>query len=207
MRVWIVAHNAVVEEAWKSAESVLPMTFDVIVRGDAARSAEANLVGWLAEHHAALQSRLQALRGRAELGVQILWNAGKLTANEAAVAKDPGIPPRGRAYFAHHKLLREHREQLERSEEADFRRYCENLSVLADDVQINKSQALKGKRMVLNLSLLAAQAAIARVGAYLEEVSQEPGVEVRFTEPWPPYSFTGTFGNLKDSVRDQEDIA
>ena len=34
VRGWIAAHNAVVEEAWKSAGTVLPMSFDVIVRGD-----------------------------------------------------------------------------------------------------------------------------------------------------------------------------
>ena len=72
---WIAAHNAVIEEAWKSAGTVLPMSFDVIVRGDSGHSAEANVAGWLEEHHAALRSRLQALRGRVEVGVQILRDA------------------------------------------------------------------------------------------------------------------------------------
>jgi gas vesicle protein GvpL/GvpF len=207
VRGWIAAHNAVVEEAWKSAASVLPMSFDVIVRGDPGRSAEANLVGWLSEHHPALRSRLQALKGRAEVGVQILWDIGKLTADETARRQAPGIRPRGRAYFAREQHRRELREQLEQRADADCRRYCENLDALADDVRLNTPRPVKGKRMVLNLSLLAGRAAIARVGDYLEGVSQEPGVEVRFTGPWPPYSFAGTFGTLKDNVGEQEDSA
>ena len=55
--------------------------------------------------------------------------------------------------------------------------------------------------MVLNLSLLVARLAVAPIGEYLERVSQEPGVEVRFTGPWPPYSFAGSFGTVEDSGR------
>ena len=94
VRGWIAAHNAVVEEAWESADSVLPMSFDVIVGGDAVRSAEANLIGWLTEHHAALRGRLRALEGRAEVGVQVLWNLETLAGAPAADA--PGRR-RGRA--------------------------------------------------------------------------------------------------------------
>ena len=42
--------------------------------------------------------------------------------------------------------------------------------------------------MLLNLSCLAAAPAKA-LGAVLEEIRTAPGVRVRFTGPWPPYSF------------------
>ena len=201
VRAWVAAHNTVVEEAWQSAESVLPMSFDVIVTGDADRSAEANLVGWLGEHHAALRSRLQALKGRAEMGVQILWNTDSITASEAIVAEASAIPARGRAYFARQQLRRQLRTELERKAESDCRRYLENLAALADDVQVGKPRPVKGRQMVLNLSLLVARLAVGPIGEYLERVSQEPGVEVRFTGPWPPYSFAGSFGTVEDSGR------
>ena len=51
--------------------------------------------------------------------------------------------------------------------------------------------------MILNLSLLLRRDAIPRLGDYLETVSQEQAVEVRFTGPWPPYSFTGAFGSVE----------
>ena len=52
--------------------------------------------------------------------------------------------------------------------------------------------------MILNLSLLTDQVGVQRVGDYLERVSQESGAEVRFTGPWPPYSFAGAFARLKE---------
>lgn len=198
VRGWIAAHNAVVEEAWGCAGSVLPMSFDVIVRDDAERTAEANLVGWLAEHHAALRDRLQAVEGRAEVGVQILWNIESLITSVAIDAQAAEAPARGRAYFARQQLRRQLKEQLEPKAEADSRRYLEHLAALAEDVQVNKPRPVKGRQMVLNLSLLVARAAVSRVGEYLEGVSREPGVEVRFTGPWPPYSFAGTFGTIGD---------
>jgi hypothetical protein len=199
VRGWIAAHNAVIEEAWKSAGTVLPMSFDVIVRGDSGRGAEANVAGWLSEHHAALRSRLQALRGRVEVGVQILRDAedSAAAAAPAGAAESASLRPRGHAYFARHQRQREQRERLELQAEAAFRRHGEMLATLVDDVQVNRPRPVRGKMMVLNLSLLTDQAGVARVGDYLEQVSQGTGTEVRFTGPWPPYSFAGTFARLK----------
>ena len=194
VRGWIAAHNAVVEEAWESAASVLPMSFDVIVRGDAGRSAEANLSGWLLEHHAGLRGRLQALEGRAEVGVQVIWHIETQPGSGPADTQTPVSPARGRDFFVRQQFQRQARAQFERKAEAACRRYCENLAPLADDMQVNKPRPVQGRQMVLNLSLLVARPAISRVGEYLEGVSLEPGVEVRFTGPWPPYSFAGAFG-------------
>ena len=195
---WIAAHNAVIEEAWKSAGTVLPMSFDVIVRGDSGRSAEANVADWLEEHHAALRRRLQALRGRVEVGVQILHDVENPAAGEAGEAESPQVRPRGHAYFARHQRRREQRERLEREAEAVHRRHGEMLAALVDDVHVNKPRPVLGKMMVLNLSLLTDQAGLLRVGDYLEQVSQETDAEVRFTGPWPPYSFAGTFARPEE---------
>jgi Gas vesicle synthesis protein GvpL/GvpF len=199
VRGWIAAHNAVIEEAWKSAGTVLPMSFDVIVRGDAGRSAEANVVGWLDEHHAALRARLQALRGLVEVGVQILHGAeAEAGAGAGAGAGDgAGACPRGHAYFARHQLRREQRERLGRTAAAAFGRHGEMLAALASDVQVNRPRPAPGKIMVLNMSLLADSDGVRRIGDYLERVRKEAGTDVRFTGPWPPYSFgdmSGEFG-------------
>jgi len=199
VRGWIASHNAVVEEAWESAGSVLPVSFDVIVTGDAQRSAQANLVGWLDERYAALRGRLRALEGRAEVGVQVLWDTEELTASCGIGPLAPAVPARGRAYFACQQQRRDLRDQLDRRAEADCGRYMENLAALADDVRTNKVRPAKGRQMVLNLSLLVPRVTIPRIGEYLEEVSQEPGVEVRFTGPWPPYSFAGPAGTVEDN--------
>ena len=204
VRRWIVAHDAVVQEAWERAGSVLPVSFDVIVRGDGNRNAEASLVGWLEEHYEELRAHLQALEERAEVGVQILWDLETLATSMVIGAEAAGAPARGHAYFARQQLRRQLREQLGARAEVDSRRYFEHLAALADEVQVNKPRPVKGRQMVLNLSLLVTRAAISRVGEYLEGVSREPGVEVRFTGPWPPYSFAGTFGTIGDGVAERK---
>ena len=78
------------------------------------------------------------------------------------------------------------------------------LAALVDDVQVNRPRPVRGKMTVLNLSLLTDQAGVLRVGDYLEQVSQETDAEVRFTGPWPPYSFAGTFAKLKENCRTSE---
>jgi hypothetical protein len=200
VRGWIAAHNAVVEEAWGSADSVLPMGFDVIVAGAAGRSAEANLIGWLGEHYPALRERLRALAGRAEVGVQVLWNLEALDGTPAASSPGPEPRARGHAFFAEQQHRRQLRDQLVRKADADSSRYFGQIAALADDVQVNEPRQIKGhqpRQMILNLSLLLARDSIPRLGDYLETVGREQAVEVRFTGPWPPYSFTGSFGSVE----------
>jgi hypothetical protein len=194
VRGWVAAHNAVVEEAWATAGSVLPMSFDVIVSGGHGRTARANLTRWLGEHHAALRDRLRALEGRAEVGVQVLWAAAGAATPDTAQAAGPA---RGREFFARQQRRRQAREEFEQQAAQHRRRYLADLATLAEEVHVNEPRPVQGKVMVLNVSLLVAKAAIPRVGGYLEGAGQDPGVEVRFTGPWPPYSFAGSFGRIE----------
>jgi hypothetical protein len=41
--------------------------------------------------------------------------------------------------------------------------------------------------------VLAHESAADAIGEELDAVAAEPGVEVRFTGPWPPYTFAPTF--------------
>ena len=142
------------------------------------------MAGWLEEHHAALRSRLQALRGRVEVGVQILLRDGGFSSERDRGRGISPAGPRGHAYFARHPQRREQHERLEREAEAVFRRHGETLAALVDDVQVSRPRPVPGKMMVLTL-LLTDQAGVLRVGEYLEQVSQETDAEVRFTGPWP----------------------
>jgi len=189
---WIAAHNAVVEEAWEAGRSILPMSFDVIVRPGTGRSAEASLAGWLAEHYQTLCTRLAELAGRTEVGVQVLRDV-----SEPAGAAVPAAPARGREFFARQQHRKQARERLEQRADEDRCRYLGDLAPLADDMRVNKPRTVQGRQMVLNVSLLVTQAQVSRVGEYLETVSGEDNVEVRFTGPWPPYSFTGSLDSVE----------
>ncbi len=42
---------------------------------------------------------------------------------------------------------------------------------------------------VVQVSFLAHEDREEEIGRVLDDVAAEPGVEIRFTGPWPPYSF------------------
>ena len=151
---WIAAHNAVIEEAWKSAGTVLPMSFDVIVRGDCGRSAEANVAGWLEEHHAALRRRLQALRGRVEVGVQILRDAENPAAGEAGEAESPGCARAGTPILPVISGGANSARGWNGTRKQFSSATVKMLAALVDDVHVNKLRPVQGKMMMLNLSLL-----------------------------------------------------
>jgi len=47
----------------------------------------------------------------------------------------------------------------------------------------------KGKVILLNLSCLVAKGKVDSLGEELEKIDNMEGFSVRFTGPWPPYSF------------------
>jgi hypothetical protein len=44
------------------------------------------------------------------------------------------------------------------------------------------------------LTVLARASRESELGETLESLADQPGVEIRFTGPWPPYSFAPSFG-------------
>lgn len=195
VRGWIAAHNAVVEEAWQAAASVLPMSFDVIVKGEPDQTAEANLAGWLAGNRQQLTDRLRDLEGRVEVAVVVLCDPERLVAPGAAPAASgtaPAVPAqraRGRAFFDAQQRRREVAAEIERRAGERAHRYRAELSGLAGETRDNEPRPVPGRRTLLSVSLLLPRGGITAVGEYLDQLSREPGVTVRFTGPWPPYSF------------------
>ena len=62
-------------------------------------------------------------------------------------------------------------------------------------VAVNKAKRpADGKQMLLNLSLLVRKENVSSLGQVLDAIQAEEGVEVRFTGPWPPYSFVAKKG-------------
>lgn len=182
VKAWVLAHDGVVEEVWTAAGSVLPMSFDVIVRATADRTADDNLRSWLAAAHDALLDRLAALAGRVELKAHLA---------RAVAEEPPGPVPRGREFFTRQGEKRRRQEEQAAAVAMACQDHLEALRPLVDDVRLLQSRPEPGTVPVLSAALLCRPEAVSRVGAYLEEVRREPAMRVRFTGPWPPYSFAG----------------
>lgn len=207
VKEWVSAHAAVVDAAWAEANTVLPMSFDVIVKGGEERSAEENVRKWLGEEYVTLKATLEEFRGKVELGVQILWDPAVITQRitteseeikeliREMATKSPGL-----AYFYQHKIAQAVKDEMEKRAAEDYRNIYEQLRAHTVDTQINKVKKLQGKQMIMNLSLLVERDEVPALGEILGEVREEEGVEVRFTGPWPPYTFAAKIAAIVEET-------
>jgi hypothetical protein len=197
---WVLVHQKVVEMAWDRWGTVLPFTFDTIFRSRDDAGPDQTIAEWLAAEYAKLRAQLAKVKGRAEYGVQIFWNPqliGERLAQRnhdlAALAAAIEAKPKGTAYLQRERLRmllrRELEEEADRRSEGFFRAILEHVDDLRVE-SVKKDDA--GRQMILKLSCLATREQAGSLGQELERIGKETGILVRFTGPWPPYSFVGS---------------
>ena len=195
VKVWVLAHGDVVDAAWERTGTVLPMSFDRIVRPDAGVDADEQVARWLTAEGDGFRATLERLRGKVELGVQLLWEPRVIA--EAVAGTDAEIQAlraemagksKGAAYFSQQKIERALRQALTVRAEEDYRACFRQITALFPEVCVNELKKLPDRQMILNLSVLASRERVSELGAVLTGFQSE-GIEVRFTGPWPPYSF------------------
>ncbi|MBL7183147.1 MAG: GvpL/GvpF family gas vesicle protein [Anaerolineae bacterium] len=197
VKEWVWTHSQVVDAAWAEADSVLPMTFDCIISPAEGRTVEETVVAWLQAEYDGFKAKLEELRGKVELGVQIFWLVDAIS--EKIVEANKEIrqlrqemegKPKGMAYFYQQKIEKALKQALEAMADEDYRRYYRLITPYAEDVHVNKvKRPAEGKQMLMNLSLLVRKDRVKELGEELEKIEREKGLDVRFTGPWPPYSF------------------
>jgi hypothetical protein len=205
VKAWVLVHQGVIDQMMARYGTVLPMGFNTIVQGDEdltdgeARSATVRIAGWLEENRDAFVSRLQALEGRREYGVQVFHDYRAML-DHAAQTEDlrrlaDGVAARGKgtAYLLQSGLDRKIREEAERRADALV---CEIIGLLRQvcaDLVVDKVHRADGEeRMLINLSVLLQSDRETELGEVLENLSKRPGLRVRFTGPWAPFSFVET---------------
>jgi len=192
----VATHSDVVDAIWEAAGTVLPMSFDVIIKPDEERSADDNVRRWLAGEYETFRLKLEEFRDKVELGVQVLWDSEAITRqiteeNEEIreLVAEMSTKSKGTAYFYRHKISEAVKKEMAVKAGRDYRRYYERLREYAEDIQVNTIKRHPDKQMIVNLSLLVKGDQVKAVGAVLGEFREEEGVDVRFTGPWPPYTF------------------
>ncbi|MFQ5946147.1 MAG: GvpL/GvpF family gas vesicle protein [Anaerolineae bacterium] len=200
---WLLAHQEVVDAGWRRFGTVLPCAFNTIVRARDGRSPEENVAVWLVENRADVCAKLERLRGRAEYGVQIVWEPERISSQ--VVAEEPELArlemeaekqSGGIAYLSRERLKKRLRQALEERADALYRGFYRRIRARVEAVQVGRlHQETGGKAMLMNLSCLLPQGEEERLGSLLDEIDGIEGCSVRFTGPWPPYSFVGLVGS------------
>jgi len=202
---WVLTHQRVLQQVRDRLGTVLPLTFDTIIQATANTSAREGLIGWLDENHSRLLDQLERLRDKAEYGVQIFWDskivAAEVLAQDAELQKlqreleqlSPGL-----AYLRRQKFDGALKSRLENWVRRSFREFHRRIDGCVHQVQVDRlKKGAQGREMLMNLSCLAQKDDTTRLGGVLEEIGRTPGLSVRFTGPWPPFSFVSCSPQLK----------
>ncbi|WP_159792396.1 GvpL/GvpF family gas vesicle protein [Puerhibacterium puerhi] len=222
VRRWIVEHSDVVDRLWQAGVPVLPMSFNVIVAaeedGDSpadrdgdgpadgegaldagVATARRRLERWLGAHAADLRDRLEALRGRVELRVDVALDqhaVGQRDEATRAVRAELESRPPGVQRLLRRRLDRLERDAADALADELYPALRRRLAQVAEELTENRrARPEEGHVPVLTVSLLVAREAMPSVGRELAAVRDEqPAARIRYLGPWPPYSFADVPG-------------
>lgn len=198
VKSWLVTHQKVVDAATERFGTVIPIGFDTIIQGNAAVDPEENMEAWLKEDYENLTAKMEKVQGRAEYGVQVFWDpkvmAQKIAEESPEIKKlDEEIKskPKGLAYMYRQKLEDLLKKEMEKLADRYFRDFYEKIKPYADDLRVEKTKKTEDEntQMLLNLSCLLPEEGTKGLGEELEKIDALKGFSVRYTGPWPPYSF------------------
>ncbi len=200
LKEWLLAHERVVEEAWQHFGTIIPFRFNTIIVPTPGKSAWQNCGEWIHNENGHLINTLNRLKNKAEYGVQILWNRETIldrivrTDEEIkALRKDIQGKPEGVAYLLEKKIECLLKQRLEKKADTYFKIFYHDINrkVVATHIEKVRKEELP-RQMILNISCLEAKDRIKELGDTLEKITNVQGFEVRFTGPWPPYSFVNS---------------
>jgi hypothetical protein len=104
---------------------------------------------------------------------------------EEMATKSPGM-----AYMYRQKLEQAVKAEMEKLADGWFKDFYSRIKKYTDDIAVEKTKKQEKDRvMLLNLSCLVSKEKVESLGEELEKINNTEGFSVRFTGPWPPYSF------------------
>lgn len=221
IRRWLVRHQSVVDDAGERFGTPLPCRFDTILTGGDER-----VRSWLAREGDALRSALGSLADHWEYRVDVrrtepVPEAALLASDEdLAALREATAAASDGASFLHEKRYERRLRELRAGRRAAVTEdLVARLDARAREVhELERSPAASlGSATadgddrdgavvepICRLTLLAHEERADAIGAVLDEVAAEPGLEVRFSGPWPPYTFAPEFGGEGGLERPEE---
>lgn len=197
---WILSHQKVVDIACEKFDTVLPLGFDTIIKGESEKgiSPEQNAQNWLKNDYDSLKEKLDKVRNKAEYGIQVSWDpkiiADKITNSVDEIKKlseEIKLKGIGTAYMYEQKIKNLLRKEMEKMADEYFKDFYARIKKEVFDIRIDKTKKVdENLQMLMNLSCLVVKENVQGLGQILEEIKKEDGFHIRFTGPWPPYSFT-----------------
>ncbi len=198
LKGWVSTHQKVVDIAWEKFGTVLPFGFDTIILGDGLTSPEENMKNCLKRDYDSFKTKIEKVGNKAEYGVQIFWDSEVMAQNLAEESveikklnEEIKSKPRGLAYMYRQKLEGILKKEMEDKADQYFNEFYAKIKPYVDDLRVEKTKKTEDtdKQMFMNLSCLLTKDGSKELGTELEKIDAMDGFSVRYTGPWPPYSF------------------
>lgn len=197
---WVLEHSYVIDQATKKFGTVLPFSFDVIVRGD-----DSVVNEWLKQNYVSLARDLEKVTGKAEYTIQIYYSyddfsAGIICTNRELndLWKRIEREPKGKAYLLRRNLDQRLKELSSIEAGRLSNQFCSMIRPLVEELNIEgkrseKPNKYRDKELLAAYTCLVCDENVVRLGEILDEIQKE-GFAVRFTGPWAPFSFVNLLG-------------
>lgn len=198
---WVLEHSYVIDHAMKKFGTVLPFSFDVIIRGD-----DEIIRGWLDNNYERLQNELERLTDRAEYSVQIFYDydryASKVLNDNCdlmSLKEKIDEQSRGKAYLLQRNLDLKLKDAVSACVGKLSEQFVLEIGSIADEVKAEERHSIvpekyKDKKLMASFSCLVHKDKVDSLGLALERINGFDGLAVRFTGPWAPFSFVDTGG-------------
>jgi ribosomal protein L12E/L44/L45/RPP1/RPP2 len=197
VKEWLFTQQEVLDKVSEKFDSVLPMSFDMIIEGKNGSDPEEAAIKWLEKNYDSFMETISKIKNCAEYGIQIILNTGELSENifetdEKLRKKKEEIDakPEGIAYMEREMLKDLVKERIEEKADQYFKEFYGMIKKYPDDIVIGKVKKVGGnQQMLMNLSCLVKKDRVAPLGEELEKIENHEAITVRFSGPWAPYSF------------------
>lgn len=191
VKKWVLAHQSVVEAASERFGTVVPFSFNTIVKGE-----NAGVEKWLKSDSEMLSRKLAGLEGKLEFGVQLFLDRETATKELLGAVREIGelsekinAAKGGTAYLYKQKLDKMMKDEIEKKAGELFKSLYDRIKRRSVGVKVGNLK--EGRIMVANFSCLVEKEKVRELGEELDRFKKESGkgLSLRFTGPWPPYSF------------------
>jgi hypothetical protein len=199
---WVLEHSYVIDHAMKKFGTILPFTFDVIIRGG-----DDVIRGWLDQNYERLEKELDRFADRAEYTVQIFYDydmceSKVMSCNSDLLSLKEKIDSqsKGKAYLLQRNLDLKLKDAVSSYVEKMADQFGLQISSIADEVKAEERRSFvpekyKDKKSMSSYSCLVHKDKVESLGLSLEKIDCLDGLAVRFTGPWAPFSFVNTGGD------------
>lgn len=201
---WLLQHQTVIDEVGERFGTPIPFRFDTVLKGDddAVRS-------WLADRADTFEELLDRFAGRWEYRIEITWEEQAL--RDRAAADDDDLQDlrerrdeasEGTAFLVEKQYETRLRELVREQRSVELRALVDDLDGIADELDevdrpstalLDEEEPETDEQRTM-LTALVEETRESAVGDRLDEAAARAGVEIRFTGPWPPYSFVPELG-------------